>query len=57
MIKRISKDIYKLLLSSILFRQKIIMITSHGKTILDETSVALLDWAEIQEVDLINSSL
>lgn len=32
---------------------KIIMITSHGKTILDETSVALLDWAEIQEVDLI----
>ena len=32
---------------------KIIMITSHGKTILDEESVPLLDWADIKEVDLI----
>lgn len=32
---------------------KIIMITSGGKTILDEDSVSLLDWAEISEIDLI----
>jgi hypothetical protein len=32
---------------------KIVMITSHGKTILDEESVGLLDWAEIKDVDLI----
>lgn len=32
---------------------KIIMITSGGKTILDEKSVSLLDWAEIKSVDLI----
>lgn len=32
---------------------KIIMITSHGKTVLDEESVSLLDWAEIKEIDLI----
>lgn len=32
---------------------KIILITSHGKTILDEVSVNILDWAEIKEVDLI----
>ena len=32
---------------------KILMITSRGKTILDDESVSLLDWAEITEVDLI----
>ncbi len=32
---------------------KIIMITSGGKTILDDESVGLLDWAEISEIDLI----
>lgn len=32
---------------------KIVLVTSHGKTILDETSVNVLDWAEIKEVDLI----
>lgn len=32
---------------------KIVMITSRGKTILDEETVSLLDWAEIIEVDLI----
>lgn len=32
---------------------KIVLITSTGKTILDEDSVSLLDWADIREVDLI----
>lgn len=32
---------------------KIILVTSKGKTILDETSVNILDWAEIKCVDLI----
>lgn len=32
---------------------KIILITSRGKTILDESSVNILDWAEIENVDLI----
>jgi hypothetical protein len=32
---------------------KILLISSKGKTILDETTVNLLDWAEIKEVDLI----
>lgn len=32
---------------------RIVMITSRGKTILDEESVALLDWAEIETVDII----
>lgn len=32
---------------------KIIMITSKGKTILDDESIGLLDWAEIKEIDLI----
>lgn len=32
---------------------KIIMITSGGKTILDEEDVDVLDWAEIKNVDLI----
>lgn len=32
---------------------KIVMITSRGKTVLDEESVSLLDWAEIKEIDLI----
>jgi hypothetical protein len=32
---------------------KVVLITSQGKTYLDEESVGLLDWAEIQFVDLI----
>lgn len=32
---------------------KIVMITSTGKTILDEDTVSILDWADIKEVDLI----
>jgi len=32
---------------------KILLVTSNGKTILDETSVNILDWAEIKEVDII----
>lgn len=32
---------------------KILIVSSRGKTILDETSINILDWAEIQEVDLI----
>lgn len=32
---------------------KIIMITSKGKTTLDDESVGLLDWAEIENVDII----
>lgn len=32
---------------------KIVMITSGGKTVLDDESVSLLDWAEIAEIDLI----
>lgn len=35
------------------FPPKIVLITSNGKTILDEESVSLLDWAEIESVDLI----
>jgi hypothetical protein len=31
---------------------KIVLITSRGKTILDDATVNLLDWAEIQNVDL-----
>lgn len=32
---------------------KIVLVSSHGKTQLDESSISLLDWAEIQNVDLI----
>lgn len=32
---------------------KIILMSSKGKTILDQDSVSLLDWAEISETDLI----
>lgn len=32
---------------------RIMMITSRGKTILDEDTVNILDWADITEVDLI----
>lgn len=32
---------------------RVIMITSRGRTNLDEKSVELLDWADIQNVDLI----
>lgn len=32
---------------------KLLIISSKGKTVLDEESVGILDWAEIKEVDLI----
>lgn len=32
---------------------KIIMITSKGKTLCDEETIGILDWAEIKDVDLI----
>jgi hypothetical protein len=32
---------------------KIVLVTKKGKTVLDETSVNILDWAEIQSVDII----
>jgi len=32
---------------------KIIMMTGKGKTLLDEDSISLLDWAEIEETDLV----
>lgn len=32
---------------------KMVIISSKGKTILDDESVSILDWAEISEVDLI----
>lgn len=32
---------------------KIVMISSRGKSVIDTDSVSLLDWAEIQEIDLL----
>jgi len=32
---------------------KIVMMSSRGKTLLDEASINILDWAELQSVDLI----
>jgi hypothetical protein len=32
---------------------RIVLITDHGKTPLDESMVSLLDWAEIENVDMI----
>lgn len=32
---------------------KIILVTSHGKTTLDEESINILDWAEVKNVDVI----
>jgi hypothetical protein len=32
---------------------KVVIISSRGKTILDEETINILDWAEIKEVDLI----
>lgn len=34
---------------------KIVLVTSHGKSILDEESVGMLDWAEIETADVIFS--
>lgn len=32
---------------------KIVLVTAHGKTVLDENTVHILDWAEIENVDLV----
>jgi hypothetical protein len=32
---------------------KIVLVTSKGKTVLDEESINILDWAEIKQVDLV----
>lgn len=32
---------------------KIVLVTTHGKNILDESTVSILDWAEIANVDII----
>lgn len=34
---------------------KVVMVTSHGKSILDEETVGMLDWAEIESSDVIIS--
>lgn len=34
---------------------KIVMVTSHGMSVLDETTVGALDWADLSNVDLVIS--
>ncbi len=31
---------------------KIVLVTGHGKTVLDESNINVLDWAEIENVDI-----
>ena len=35
------------------FPPNIVMVTSHGKTLLDDSSINILDWAEIEKVDMV----
>jgi len=40
-------------LSYAYYPPKIFLVNSHGKTLIDESTVNMLDWAEIENVDLI----